>query len=538
MISSQRVREITLDLVRFPSVTETEGESCCAEHVAALLREHPYFQAHPEQIRIVATRDDFRARSNVYALVRGRGARTVLLTGHFDVVSAANYGALESLAFDPERLLPALIDSLTDATNDASRQSLADLRSGEFLPGRGALDMKAGLAIGMAVLEAFAADPDRVGNLLFLATPDEENYSHGMRSAAQDLPALLREFKLEPTLAINLDAAVNSGDGSDGRAIFLGSVSKLLPFVHFVGRPAHVGAPFDGVNPALLAAELVRAVESNPAWGDPTPTQGETPPPPVFLRAADLKHHYDVTMPEQAFTALNVLTYSAGPDEILARVRRAAQGALAAAHAALRERAAAARAHFGVDVGQVIDFRELLQRAGPAAAAELDALAEDRTLDALRVAERSVRAALRHAGVSGPAAVIGFAPVYYPLATMGPQHAALEAQLAECARAVAAETGYAIALRPFFTGISDMSFLGARIDAVALDAVQANMPAWRTRWPIAPAAGGDLPVINIGPWGRDYHQRTERVHMPYSFGVVPELVRRAAAAACAAGFLF
>ena len=38
----------------------------------------------------------------------------------------------------------------------------------------------------------------------------------------------------------------------------------------------------------------------------------------------------------------------------------------------------------------------------------------------------------------------------------------------------------------------------------------------------APPAG--LPCINLGPWGRDYHQWLERVHMPYSFGVLPELV--------------
>jgi arginine utilization protein RocB len=36
----------------------------------------------------------------------------------------------------------------------------------------------------------------------------------------------------------------------------------------------------------------------------------------------------------------------------------------------------------------------------------------------------------------------------------------------------------------------------------------------------------DVPVINIGPWGRDYHQRTERVNMPYAFEVVPELIWR------------
>jgi arginine utilization protein RocB len=37
-----------------------------------------------------------------------------------------------------------------------------------------------------------------------------------------------------------------------------------------------------------------------------------------------------------------------------------------------------------------------------------------------------------------------------------------------------------------------------------------------------------VPVINVGPWGRDYHQRLERIYMPYSFGVMPELVWRIA----------
>ena len=36
------------------------------------------------------------------------------------------------------------------------------------------------------------------------------------------------------------------------------------------------------------------------------------------------------------------------------------------------------------------------------------------------------------------------------------------------------------------------------------------------------------PVVNIGPWGRDYHQKWERVHMPYAFDVLPDLIYEAA----------
>ncbi|GAA4021292.1 hypothetical protein GCM10022631_39260 [Deinococcus rubellus] len=39
-----------------------------------------------------------------------------------------------------------------------------------------------------------------------------------------------------------------------------------------------------------------------------------------------------------------------------------------------------------------------------------------------------------------------------------------------------------------------------------------------------------VPVVNAGPWGRDYHQRGERVYAPYAFGVLPHLVMEIARA--------
>lgn len=75
-----------------------------------------------------------------------------------------------------------------------------------------------------------------------------------------------------------------------------------------------------------------------------------------------------------------------------------------------------------------------------------------------------------------------------------------------------------------------MSFLGSREEAANLAVMVANTPAWDARIAVdySAIAALDLPVVNIGPWGRDYHQRLERVQMPYSFGVLPELVWRVA----------
>ncbi|MCK1975359.1 M20/M25/M40 family metallo-hydrolase, partial [Bacillus safensis] len=73
-------------------------------------------------------------------------------------------------------------------------KALADFRSGNYIPGRGMLDMKSGVAAGIAVLERFSQQPDREGNLILFATPDEERGSRGMRSLRDALPELVERW--------------------------------------------------------------------------------------------------------------------------------------------------------------------------------------------------------------------------------------------------------------------------------------------------------------------------------------------------------
>jgi arginine utilization protein RocB len=525
----QRVHELTLSLVTHPSVTETPGEDTLADHIAALLRAMPVFARHPGrlELHVLPTGHDFTPRRNVIALVRGSGQRTVALAGHFDVVSVANYGLLEPLAFDPQALLPALIAELEAApTRDADQEhALRDLKSGDFMPGRGALDMKSGCAMGMALLEHFAEQPRRLGNLLLILTPDEENYSHGMRSAAGQARALCERHGLTPVLSINLDASYLDR----GQDVFMGSVGKLLPFAHIIGRASHVGAPFDGVNAALIAAELVREVEGNPDYADP---DGAGDPAaklvPVTLRAADLKRHYDVTTPEQAFVAFNMLTGSRTPDQILDALMRAGEHALDAVFSQLGARATRANASFGVNRGRVYRLSDLISRADLAL---LDPGVEGRGLNALDVALHVSSRVIQSAALAGPAVVFGFAPVFYPLVRVIPESDA-ERQVQGWVRAAAAACEVPVNFKPVFTGISDMSFLGTSGAPGVWEAWRANAVA-DARWRIPETAqqGLGAPVINIGPSGFDFHQRTERVHMQMSFETAPQLVWRVIGAA-------
>lgn len=465
--------------------------------------------------------DDPLERYSLFALVRGEGTRTLLLTGHYDVVSTENYRGLEPLACNPEALRAALLEDLRSGVrNETDAKTLRDLEA-DFLPGRGLLDMKSGLAAGLGVLKAWSEHPGRSGNLLFVAVPDEEVASHGMKSVVRQLPEVCRSRSLSLELAINLDV-------SSEPALFLGSVGKLLPFVLFVGRPSHVGAPFSGVNPALLAADFVMQVEANPAHGD---AAGRTayPAPPSVLYQRDNRTHYDVTTPATAFCAVNVLTHHRSPREVLEIFKTLAGESLGRCLALLHEREAEFERRSGTDAGlrswpsSVLSFGALLERAK-----SLDPVATEHIIrDTAPAAEpvdrcNSVVQALVHlASLDGPAAVVGFAPPYYPRSEVDQ---ARHGEVLERVKREVERTG-GIAIRPFFDGISDMSFFSPSGDAEAQAFVAAHTPLFQAT--TAPSALS-CPIVNLGPWGYDYHQSLERVNTPYAFETLPDLLRRIA----------
>ena len=94
------------------------------------------------------------ARSNVFALKRGQGCAHNRAGRAFRYGAVDDYGALEPLAFD--RRSAAAGDHRRLRRTGENALALADFESGDFLPGRGLLDMKAGLAAGLAAMEAYA----------------------------------------------------------------------------------------------------------------------------------------------------------------------------------------------------------------------------------------------------------------------------------------------------------------------------------------------------------------------------------------------
>ena len=535
------VRRYTERLVNINSVSPGAGEIDCAGEILTLLTEDDYADLYTES-GLDPLEDDATGRVNAYAFVQGASPRTVVLLGHFDTVETGDYGPLEPWARQPDELW-ARREDLAAFTPGLAEDLAA--HPDDWMLGRGAIDMKSGVAVNIALMRHMAARHRQQPlplSVIFLATPDEENESAGVLQAVRFLLRLRASHGLEYLGALNTDYTAARYPSDTHRYIYTGTIGKLLPSFLVVGRESHVGEPFSGVDANLLAAELIGDLSMNPALCDSV--RGQSTPPPVTLHATDLKAHYDVQLPFAAYFYLNVLTFATTPDSLLATLRQRATDVLART---LSRIDAAERDWIATQEnanwqpratprsGDALTWQEL--RAGCVARLGEDAVAAalsdawSKLPDEIDSRERSMRQA--HAlwtlsGREGPAVVLYYSPPYYPYiaAAPCPLHEAV-------AQVAAAHPNLNLSVEEFYPFISDMSYL--QLDTTAdLAALTANMPVWRAddtparrgdyALPLAEIAALGMPVVNFGPYGAGAHQRGERLLMSYSFETLPQLL--------------
>ena len=165
------IKNILNRLVSVQSDTGTKKEINMAKCILDIIMEDNYFKKNPELCGNYFN-DDFLNRTVVWALRRGKTNKTIVLAGHYDAVEIDSYGVLKGYALNPDELKEKL--KSVDVHDDVKK----DIESGEWYFGRGACDMKAGIAINIdAVLSKINSDV----NVLFVGVHDEENLSAGMR---------------------------------------------------------------------------------------------------------------------------------------------------------------------------------------------------------------------------------------------------------------------------------------------------------------------------------------------------------------------
>ena len=485
---SARAREIALELTSWPSVTGTPEEAVFSERLMIYLKELGF-----ADVWKVSIANDESGRSNVFVLNRGKSPRTIVLAGHFDTVPFSDYGDLVPLALSPVALREAMIAKLEVTGENAL--ALADLKSGDFLPGRGLLDMKSGLAAGLAALEVYNGDL----SLLLVATPDEEDRSAGTREAAPHIAKIAKARGFHIELVINLDAISDQGDGSAGRVAALGSIGKQLLTAFVVGKEAHACYPQDGANSAYIAAELITEFELAPELAEKTGDEIAAPPTALYVK--DLKTGYNVTTPAQTFVYWNTLQHWRSAADVLEISMAIASRAMSRAEAKLKR---------AIPVMTYAAMKQSVPREARLAKAE--ELAKRSDLDLPERTKLLTQHVWHLTGFSGPAVILGFGSIPYPAVSLFDKD--LRDVIADVAKS------FDLGTIDYFPGISDMSFVGETTGRVT--AAAESTPIWGTSFTLTEPAA--YPCINIGPWGRDYHHWLERLHAPYAFETLPKVL--------------
>lgn len=536
---AKRIEEITIMLTDELSVVETPGELDVSNKVYEIFSEMGYYKENPKDLMFVDVINDLLGRKNVVAILRGKkgnSTRTVVLNGHTDTVGISDYGRLSGYANKPYELT----QKLGGIAHTLSKEAQTDLASGNYLFGRGIFDMKCGNAIHIALMEEIANNLEHFeGNLVYAAVCDEEANSAGMLSVVPELVRIRNENNFDYLGFIGTDYMTNMYAGDENKYVYVGSVGKLMPSFFVVGKETHVGDAFKGVDSNQIAAAITGRINMNVEFCDVV--DGEATLPPITLRQRDLKSEYSVQTAQTTTLFFNYATHCSTPDEVIKKMVNAAQEAFEGTVANLKEQykkycSLVGREHQELPwVARTITYEELYNKVKVEMGAELDkqlvAFTEetlkDTSIDTRDFALKQVELVHKLWSDREPVVVVYFSPPYYPhIHVEGKTD--IEKNIIKAVKDAVntTETDYKLVYKKFFPYIADLSYAAAPTDPKIIAALKDNTPGFGVKYhlPLEEMADLNLPVLDIGPFGKDAHQFTERLEKEYSFEIAPELV--------------
>lgn len=516
------------DLVEIPSISGSEDEVAIAHFIKEQLQAIPYFQEHPSYMQIHPTGD---GRISISALVKnGTTPNTVVLVSHFDVVNVEDYGKYKSLAFKPEQLTKEFYKHKDVLPANVQR----DIEKGEWRFGRGVMDMKCGIALQMMMTER-AAYGRMEGNVLFLVVADEEVNSRGMITSVPALLKIKEEHNLNYHACVNCEPMFARYPGDEQDYIYTGSLGKIMPAFFCYGKESHVGEPFAGLNANSMMSFVTTELELNTEfceWVD-----GEVSPPPSTLMQKDLRMGYSVQTPHKAVALYNLFLMERPLEEITENLLNLAKRAGHSIESWFEKRAkqyAAMKDYQSLSLN-VLQFEELLQYAKDTYGNERIVKLQKEVLDRQGEIgdEREVAIAFVDKVASlcsekAPMILLFFAPPYYP--AVSTRHNEKIAKVKEDIIVMAMKQ-YEINMKEqlYFGGISDLSYTGLVQSSSSLAKLIGNMPLWGSLYslPLKELQQLQLPVLNIGPRGKDAHKWTERLDVDYATGPLQNMLQTA-----------
>jgi arginine utilization protein RocB len=525
--SKDELTDLLCSLVQYQSITGSEAEIALAEHLHSLLAQKSYFKSNPGHLKLYPLED---GRRLVAALVKsGEDIKeTVILLSHFDVVGVDDYGSFKNLAFQPKELTEEIVNSKSKMPESVQH----DLENGDWIFGRGTMDMKAGLTVQLSMMEK-AMDGKFKGNVLLLSVPDEEVNSQGMLEALSALEEIKKEENLVFKACLNSEPSFSKYPGDSNYYVYTGSAGKVLPGFYCYGKESHVGEPFSGINPNLMVSFLSQEIELNDSFiekaGD------EVSPPPLSLMQRDLKEEYSVQTPQSAVAMYNVLYLKRTFNELNDKLLQCAEEAAKKVDDYIQEKAAGFQklvSDFSIPVSnvKVMMYEDLYAEAVKQYGEEEIIRRQNLLLSQRDKGDRDFSTLLVQDLASlckdmAPMIILFYSPPFYPAVSSyhDPYIRNIIGDIQQYAK-----TRYDITFTEaaFFTGLSDLSFIGTPSSENKLEKLTNNLPLQNNGFvfPKDVMEKLTMPVLNIGPLGKDPHQWTERLEITYSFEYLPGIL--------------
>jgi len=536
----KKILEHLEKLMAMKSLSYSAGENEPAEYFINFFEDIPYFKEHPEHCGCYEIPGDPFCRKIPYGLLLGKTTETVLLSGHFDVVSTEEYGVAEDYAYGfGEELLEHLHMMHLEPIAEA------DLKSGQWLFGRGSCDMKGGLAIHAALFEQYAEyalEGNLEGSIVFMIVPDEESYSAGMRWGAKLLSQLKEKYGLNYKLMIDPEPTALE-DGKQTMSI--GSVGKSMPAIIVQGKKGHSGHFFEGLSALSIISSIYD--ETNGSLEFCEDCGSEMTMPPTWFNLRDMKPVYDVSIPYRAYGFFTVFSLNNTPEHIICKVKDIAEKAFKKeilkinnAFKAFREKGAITNAIDTIEYQPlVLTFEELVEKTKMTDGFEefYEGLYEEILIDIEmgrinypNATIKMMEAVLDFSNLKMPLAVVGFAPPFYPPVhsdqVIGKENYG-SAAFDFVNEVSTKEFGQPMAKENYFMGISDLSY-SAVTSPFEYEFYGNNTPLWGQGYTVDFDAIEDIaiPSVIYGPVGREYHQYTERVNKKSLLEVVPAVTKK------------
>ncbi|MFB7140338.1 M20/M25/M40 family metallo-hydrolase [Gottfriedia sp. NPDC056225] len=516
----ERLKLLLSELVSWKSISLTEGERQFPINLYKELSDLQYFIDSSDQLKL---HNSNKGRKFLTALYKHPEVKdTICLISHFDTVNTEEYGELETLSTKTEELTKVFYERLSELSTEVQN----DLKSGEYLFGRGTMDMKMGLAMHMGIIEKASIEKWPI-NLLLVTVPDEEVNSDGMRDAVSTLVNLKEEYDLNYKLFLNGEPVFTQEPGDPKYYTYSGTIGKIMPAALFYGKETHAGEPLSGITSPYIASFLTRKMEWNDEFQETD--FDETTPLPVTLQQKDLRLEYSTQTPFRSGALYNVFLMKRNASEVFNLFEKIAQQA---ADECNLEYENICKKHHVNPIGKVkvLQYRELHNYASEKLGQNyiMELKKEINAHNEWDDREKSFRIAdhlMIECQELAPAIIILFAPPYYP-AINSTGNELVEQCIKFSSELAINQFNLPVKRIHYFNGICDLSYVNYSDTSNGWIAFEQNTPVWGDCYTLPFDLMGKLnaPVLNIGPFGKDAHKLTERLHMKNAFEEVPFIV--------------